>query len=77
MDLFLRKKMVSDPETFDVSKYGKLTEMTQIKYRFGSLVGFSHNIANQTGFENLTGNTNYKVYIHVNFWFCTLHNLPL
>ena len=39
--------MVSDPEIFDVSKYGKLTEMTQIKYRFGILVGFSHNIANQ------------------------------
>ena len=49
--------MVSSPKTFDASKSGKMTELTKTKYRFGILVGFTHNIACQTGFENSTGNT--------------------
>ena len=52
--------MVSGPKTFDVSKYGKMTELTQTKHRFGILAGFSYNIAYQTGFENSTGNTTYE-----------------
>ena len=52
--------MVSSPKTFDASKSGKMTELTQTKYRFGILVGFTHNIACQTGFENSTGNTNHN-----------------
>ena len=51
------------PKTFDDSKYGKMTEMTQIKYRFAILVGFSHNMAVQTGFKNSTGNTTHKYMI--------------
>ena len=51
--------MVSSLKTFDASKSGKMTELTQTKYRFGILVGFTHNIACQTGFENSTGNTIY------------------
>ena len=51
------------PKTFDDSKYGKMTEMTQIKYRFAILVEFSHNMAVQTGFENSTGNTTHKYMI--------------
>ena len=42
IDLFLPKEMVSDPKTFNDSKYGKMTEMTQINYRFAILVEFSH-----------------------------------
>ena len=38
IDLFLRKEMVSDPKTFDVSKLGKMTEFTPTKHRFGILV---------------------------------------
>ena len=53
--------MVSSPKTFDVSKSGKMTELTQTKYRFGILVGFTHNIAYQTRFENSSGNTNYSL----------------
>ena len=49
--------MVSCPKFFDVSKYGKMTELTKTKHRFGILVGFTHNIAYQIGFENSTGNT--------------------
>ena len=52
--------MVSSLKTFDASKSGKMTELTQTKYRFGILVGFTHNIACQTGFENSTGNTNHN-----------------
>ena len=52
--------MVSCLKTFDTSKYGKMAELTQTKYRFGILVGFTHNIANQTGFENSTGNTTHS-----------------
>ena len=51
--------MVSCPKTFDVSKYGKMTELTKTKHRFGILVEFTHNIAYQIGFENSTGNTTY------------------
>ena len=57
IDLFLQKEMVYSPKTFDASKSGKMTELTQTKYRFGILVGFTYNIAFQTGFENSTGNT--------------------
>ena len=53
--------MDSSTKTFDVSKSGKMTELTQTKYRFGILVGFTHNIAYQKGFENSTGNTKYMV----------------
>ena len=52
--------MVSSPKTFDVSKYGKMTELTQTEYRFGILAWFTHNMAYQTGFENSAGNTNYE-----------------
>ena len=51
--------MVSSSKTFDVSKPGKMTELTQTKYRFGILVGFTHNIAYQTRFENSSGNTSH------------------
>ena len=61
-DLFLQKEMVPSPKTFDVLKYRKMTELTQTKHRFGILAGFSDNIAYQTGFENSTGNTNYRVF---------------
>ena len=54
--------MVSRPKTFDASKYKKMTELTQTKYRFGILVEFTHNMALQTGFENSTGNTRYGPY---------------
>ena len=53
--------MVSRPKTFDASKYKKMTELTQTKYRFGILVEFTHNMALQTGFENSTGNTIHRV----------------
>ena len=52
--------MVSSPKTFDVSKSGKMTELTQTKNRFGILVGFTHNIAYQTRFENSSGYTNHR-----------------
>ena len=55
--------MVSSPKTFDASKSGKMTELTKTKCRFGILVGFTHNIACQTGFENSTGNTTYVLQI--------------
>ena len=58
--------MVSCPKTFDISKYGKMAELTQTKYRFGILVGFTHNIAYQIGFENSTGNTRYAAYYMAN-----------
>ena len=35
IDLCLRKEMGSRPQTFDTSKSGKLTELTQTKNRFG------------------------------------------
>ena len=53
--------MVSSFKTFDVFKYGKMTELTQFKHRFGILAGFTYNIPYQTGFENSTGNTNYEI----------------
>ena len=52
--------MVSGSKTFDVLKYGKMTELTQTKHRFGILAGFSYIIAFQTGFENSTGNTKHS-----------------
>ena len=55
--------MVSSTKTFDVSKFGKMTKLTQIKYRFGILVGLTYNIAYQTGFENPTGNTTHNLRI--------------
>ena len=66
IDLFLWKEMVSCPKTFDVSKSGKMTELTQTEYRFGILVEFTYNIACQTGFENSSGNTTYDTL--KNFW---------
>ena len=61
VDLFLQKRMVSDPKTFDASKHRKITELNQTKHRFGILVEFTYNIAFQTGFENSSGNTNHTV----------------
>ena len=55
--------MVFSLKTFDVSKSGKMTELTQTKYRFGILVGFPYNIAYQTGFENSTSNTTHGARI--------------
>ena len=52
--------MVSYPKTFDASKSGKMTELTQTKHRFGILVEFTYNIAYRMGFQNSTGNTNYS-----------------
>ena len=36
-----------------------MTEWTQTKHIFGIRVGFTHNIAYQTGFEHSSGNTKY------------------
>ena len=55
--------MVSSPKTFDVSKSGKMTELTQIKHRFGILVEFTYNIAYRKGFGISTGNTNPNPYL--------------
>ena len=52
--------MVSSSKTFDVSKYGKMTELNQTKHRFGILVEFPYNIAYRMGFGNSTGNTNHE-----------------
>ena len=52
--------MVPNPKTFDVSKSGKTTELTETKHRFGILVEFPYNIAYRMGFGNSTGNTIYK-----------------
>ena len=62
IDSLLRIEMVSSTKTFDVSKFGKMTEMTQTEYRFGIPVGFTYNIAYQTGFQNPTGNTKHEIY---------------
>ena len=51
--------MVSSPNIFDISKYGKMTELTQTKYKFGILIRFTHNIPYQAGFENSSGNTKH------------------
>ena len=51
--------MVSSLKTFDASKSGKMTELTQTKHRFGILVGFPYNIAYRKGFGISTGNTTY------------------
>ena len=59
IDLFPRKEMVSDPKTFDTSKYGKMTELTQTMYRFGILVELSYNIAYRMRSGNSTGNTTH------------------
>ena len=45
-----------------VSRYGKMTEWTQTKHIFGILVGFTHNIAYQSGFENSSGNTQFRLF---------------
>ena len=66
IDPFLRKEMVSGSNTFDVSKSGKMTELTQTKHRFGILVEFPYNIAYRMGFENSTGNTTYVSSSHSN-----------
>ena len=49
--------MVSSLKTFDVSKSGKMAELTKAKHRFGILVDFSYNIAYRKGFGISTGNT--------------------
>ena len=64
INLFPRKEMVSNRETFDVSKYEKMTELIPTKYRFGILDEFTHNIAYQTRFENSTGNTMHEPSWH-------------
>ena len=51
--------MVPNPKTFDVSKSGKTTELTETKHRFGILVEFPYNIAYRKGFGISTGNTTY------------------
>ena len=45
-----------------VSRYEKMTEWTQTKHIFGILVGFTHNIAYQSGFENSSGNTQFRLF---------------
>ena len=59
INLFLQKRMVTDPKTFDASNQRKITELNRTKYRFGMLVEFTYNIAFQTGFVNSSGNTTY------------------
>ena len=54
--------MVSSLKTFDVSKSGKMAELTKTKHRFGILVEFAYKIAYRMGFENSTGNTKYYSY---------------
>ena len=54
--------MVSSLKTFDASKSGKMTELTQTKHRFGILVGFPYNIAYRKGFGISTCNTIYGPY---------------
>ena len=61
IDFFLRKEMVSSLKTFDVSKSGKMTELTKIKYRFGILVESPYNIAYRKGFGISTGNTTHII----------------
>ena len=53
--------MVSSLKTFDVSKSGKMIELTQTKHRLGILVEFPYNIAYRKGFEISTGNTTHGV----------------
>ena len=62
IDSILQKEMVSILKTFDVLKFGKMSELTQTKYIFGILIRFTHNIPYQTGFENSTGNTMHESY---------------
>ena len=63
MDFILRKEMVSSLKTFDVSKSGKMTELTKTKYRFGILVEFPYNIAYRKGFGISTGNTTHIIWL--------------